>query len=168
MHLQRDGRISQHDLSRAVGLSAPAVSDRLRKLEERGIIRGYTALLAPKEVGLDLTAFISVGMNGSRYYPEFRKRAGERDEVLECHSVTGEGSHLLKVRTQSSTTLEEFLAELQSWPGVQWTATSIALSTLKETSILSLERPEPEDAGTDSAHKTMDLIHVPFRHHTRS
>lgn len=166
--LQEDGRVSQHELSLAVGLSAPAVSDRLRKLEERGIIRGFTALLAPKEVGLDVTAFIAVGMNGSRSYPDFRKRAAEREEVLECHSVTGEGSHLLKIRTQSSTTLEEFLAELQSWPGVQWTTTSIVLSTSKETSNLSLERLDAEKAGTEKARKTVDLLHVPFRHQTRS
>lgn len=137
--LQENGRVSQHDLSAAVGLSSPAVGDRLRKLEERGIIRHFTAVLDPRRIGLDVTAFIFVGMAGSQYYPNFRERAVAHAAVLECHSVTGQGSHLLKIRTESTSTLEAFLAEVQSWKGVQWTTTSIVLSTVKETSQLPLE-----------------------------
>lgn len=137
--LQEHGRTSQHDLAQAVGLSAPAVGERLRKLEERGIIRGFTAVLDPKRLGRDVTAFIAVGMGGSRFYPQFRERVAECPEILECHSVTGQGSHLLKIRVTSTSELEQLLAQVQSWPGVQWTTTSIVLSTLKETSRLALE-----------------------------
>jgi len=142
--LQEHGRTSQHDLAQSVGLSSPAVGERLRKLEERGIIRQFTVLVDPRRVGRDVTAFIFVGINGSTYYPEFRQRVMEHPEVLECHSVTGQGSHLLKIRTDSTSTLEELLAEIQSWSGVQWTTTSIVLSTIKETSALSLA---PHPAG---------------------
>ena len=135
--LQEHGRTSQHDLAQAVGLSSPAVGERVRKLEERGIIRGFTAVVDPKLLGRDVTAFIFTGIAGSQFYPEFRRRVTEHPEVLECHSITGQGSHLLKIRTDSTSTLEGLLAEIQSWPGVQWTTTSIVLSSVKET--LSLD-----------------------------
>jgi Lrp/AsnC family leucine-responsive transcriptional regulator len=132
--LQEHGRVSQHDMAVAVGLSSPAVGDRLRKLEERGVIRHYTVVVDPRKLGLDVTAFIAVGMAGSQFYPEFRERVGRHPGVLECHSITGQGSHLLKIRTESTSGLEALLAEIQSWPGVQWTTTSIVLSTIKESS----------------------------------
>jgi Lrp/AsnC family leucine-responsive transcriptional regulator len=136
--LQQQGRISQHDLAQAVGLSSPAVGERLRKLEERQVIRHFTVLLDAKKLGHDVTAFINVGISGSRFYDEFVHRVAECGEVLECHSVTGQGSHLLKIRTQSTSTLERLLAEIQAWPGVQWTTTSIVLSTIKETQQLAM------------------------------
>jgi Lrp/AsnC family transcriptional regulator, leucine-responsive regulatory protein len=143
--LQRHGRTSQHDLAQAVGLSSPAVAERLRKLEDRGIIRNFTVVVEPRKLGLDVTAFIFVGINGSQYYPAFRERVTEHPEVLECHSVTGQGSHLLKIRTGSTSALEGLLAEIQSWPGVQWTTTSIVLSTMKESAALSLGPRAPRE-----------------------
>jgi Lrp/AsnC family leucine-responsive transcriptional regulator len=136
--LQEDGRMSQHDLAEAVGLSSPATGERLRKLEERGVIRGFTAILDPKLLGQDVTAFIAVGIDGSRYYPEFVQNARAPPEILECHAVTGQGSHLIKIRTRDTSTLERLLAEIQSWPGVHWTTTSIVLSSLKESTRLTV------------------------------
>src|SRR5690349_16029232 len=100
--LQDNGRISQHDLAKAVGLSAPAVAERLRKLEDRAIIRRFTTILDAKRLGWDITAFIFVGMGGSRFYPEFRQRVEEKAQVVECHSITGQGSHLLKIRAENT------------------------------------------------------------------
>lgn len=163
--LQANGRISQHDLARAVGLSAPAVAERVRKLEERGIIRGYHAVVDPRALGKDITAFIAVGIAGSKFYPEFRRRVGELGEVQECHSVTGQGSHLLKVRVANTAGLERVLAEIQAWPGVQGTTTSLVLSTVKETTELPV--PSEEEEGGDDlegARSPRDLLHVPFRH----
>ncbi len=147
--LQDNGRTSQHDLAVAVGLSSPAVGERLRKLEERGIIRRFAAVLDPKLLGRDVTAFLAVGIAGSSYYDEFRARVLAHPEVLECHSITGQGSHLLKVRTDSTSGLEGLLAEIQSWPGVQWTNTSIVLSTIKETAALGL-RPRAQTDGASA------------------
>ena len=137
--LQNDGRMSQHDLAEAVGLSSPATGERLRKLEERGIIRGFTAVLDPKLLGNDVTAIIAIGIDGSRFYAEFVERAQAHPEIQECHAVTGQGSHLIKIRTRDTSTLERLLAELQSWPGVHWTTTSIVLSTHKETTGVSMK-----------------------------
>jgi Lrp/AsnC family transcriptional regulator, leucine-responsive regulatory protein len=166
--LQENGRISQHDLAKAVGLSAPAVGERLRKLEERQIIRQFTAVLDPRRLGWDILAFIFVGINGSRHFQDFRQRVAELPEALECHSVTGQGSHLLKIRAANTHALEQLLAEIQSWPGIQWTTTSIVLSTLKETSSLPLPVPSEGPGGHDDGDThlgTADLLHVPFRHH---
>ena len=148
--LQAHGRTSQHDLAVAVGLSSPAVGERVRKLEERGIIRRFTAEVDPKLLGRDVTAFIFTGIAGSQFYPEFRRRVKEHPEVLECHSITGQGSHVLKIRTESTSTLEALLAEIQSWEGVQWTTTSIVLSTIKETAALSVG-PRREGEGANGS-----------------
>ncbi|HEX2094973.1 MAG TPA: Lrp/AsnC family transcriptional regulator [Longimicrobiaceae bacterium] len=139
--LQENGRAPQNELAHSVGLSAPAIADRLRKLEESGVIRQFTVVLDARKLGRDVTAFIAVGISGSQHYREFLEHATACAEVLECHSVTGQGSHLLKVRTESTSSLERLLAEVQAWPGVQWTQTSIVLSTIKETSHLELEPP---------------------------
>src|SRR5690606_3582763 len=165
--LQDNGRISQHDLAKAVGLSAPAVGERLRQLEERGISRQFTAVLDPRKLGWDILAFISVGINGSRHFQDFRQRVADLPEALECHSVTGQGSHLLKIRAANTIALEQLLAEIQAWPGIQWTTTSIVLSTLKETGSLPL--PVPGDGhgaheDADGHLGTADLLHAPFRH----
>ena len=162
--LQENGRISQHDLAKAVGLSAPAVAERLRKLEDRGIIRQFTAILDAKKLGWDITAFIFVGISGSKFFAEFRQRVEDTPQVVECHSITGQGSHLLKIRAENTAALESLLAEIQAWQGVQWTTTSIVLSTLKE----SCGTPLPH-TGRESYEEPIgsaDLLHVPFRHHT--
>jgi Lrp/AsnC family transcriptional regulator, leucine-responsive regulatory protein len=167
--LQENGRISQHELARAVGLSAPAVADRVRKLEERGVIVGYAALLDARRLGRDVTAFIAVGIAGSKHFAPFVTRVEEHPAILECHAVTGEGSHLLKVRVESTAALELLLAEVQSWPGVQWTTTSVVLSTVKEGLAVPLPGAVAEAAQGSQGHgpdAATQMLHVPFRHHT--
>jgi Lrp/AsnC family transcriptional regulator, leucine-responsive regulatory protein len=164
--LQEDGRVSQHELARSAGLSAPAIAERLRKLEERGVIQRFTAVLDARALGLDVTAFIVVGLGGSRHFPDFRVRVGELAEVQECHSVTGSGSHLLKVRVANTAGLEALLARIQAWPGVQWTTTSLVLSTLKETTEVAVPVHDAPAGRQDGDRGTGDLLHVPFRHTT--
>jgi Lrp/AsnC family leucine-responsive transcriptional regulator len=131
--LQRNGRTKRNELADNVGLSLPSVSDRLRKLESTGIIRGYHAVLDHKKLGLDVTAFIAVTIDTSRHYAQFLDHVTRNEEILECHAVTGEGSHLLKIRTKNTSTLEKLLSTIQSWPGVTGTRTSVVLSTSKES-----------------------------------
>lgn len=140
--LQEDGRLKRNQIAEVVGLSLPAVSERMRKLEERALIRGYRALVDPKRLGFDVTAFIRVSIMGSEHYDEFIRYATANAHVQELHSITGEGSHLLKIRVRNTSELERLLAEIQRVPGVRGTQTSIALSTLKETTSLPLE-PAP-------------------------
>lgn len=130
--LQGNGRTQMGALAEMVGLSAPAVTERVRKLEERGVIVGFTAQLSPLPLGLDIAAFIMVRVDSSRHYPGFTTRVTDHPEILECHAITGDASHLLKIRTRNTTTLEALLAEIQKWPGVIGTRTSLVLSTHKE------------------------------------
>jgi Lrp/AsnC family leucine-responsive transcriptional regulator len=136
--LQENGRIKRNEIAQATGLSVPSVSERMKKLEDAGIIKGYTAILDSKKLGKDITAFVFVSIDSSKNYPLFIERVMDVDEILECHSITGEGSHLLKVKTENTSTLEKLLARIQSWPGVTGTRTNIVLSTLKETTKIKI------------------------------
>ena len=138
--LQADGRVKRNQIAEAVGLSLPSVSDRMRKLEDRGVITGYGAILDAKRLHIDITAFIRVMVDGSDRYARFVELASALDEVQEVHSITGEGSHILKVRTRNTTSLERLLSTIQAWPGVHGTSTSIVLSSFKETRSI---RPTP-------------------------
>ena len=131
--LQTNGRMKRNAIAEEVGLSVPSVSERMRKLEERGVLVGYHAVIDAKRLHFDITAFIRVMVDGSGHYRAMIDQACGLDEVLEVHSITGEGSHILKVRTRNTTTLERLLSRIQSWPGVSGTRTSIVLSTFKET-----------------------------------
>ncbi len=137
--LQREGRKKRNMLAEEVNLTTPSVSERLRKLEKHGVIRRYVAILDPRKVGLDLTAFIFVISESSTHYGEIIERAMAEPEILECHAVTGEGSHLLKVRTRNTGSLERLLSRIQSWPGVKNTRTSLVLSSPKETTEVPLQ-----------------------------
>ena len=137
--LQREGRAKRTAIAEAVGLSIPSVSDRMRKLEARGVLTGFRATVDAKRLGWDVTAFVFVQSVGSEHYPEFIETVTALDEVQELHSVTGDGSHVLKVRVRNTTGLERLLARLQAIPGVRGTRTSLALSTHKETTYLPSE-----------------------------
>jgi Lrp/AsnC family leucine-responsive transcriptional regulator len=137
--LQKKGRTRRNDLAEAVGLSLPSVSERLRKLEENGYVTGYFATVDPRKLGKDICAFIFVTVDSSRHYPGFLEHAHANDEILECHAITGEGSHLLKVRTANTASLEKLLAKIQAWSGVLNTRTNLVLSTSKETMRIKVE-----------------------------
>ncbi|MFA6457176.1 MAG: Lrp/AsnC family transcriptional regulator [Bacteroidota bacterium] len=138
--LQKNGRTRRNDLAQAVEMSIPSVSERLRKLEESGIITGYTAYIDPKKVGKDITAFITVTVDSSKHYTSFLDHAKTADEILEIHSVTGTGTHLMKIRTENTSTLEKLLSKIQAWAGVLNTTTSVVLSTMKETNKLKINK----------------------------
>ncbi len=138
-YLQKSGRTKRNELAEKVGLSLPAVSERLKKLEELGIIEGYYAKLNYKRLGKDITALILVTIDSSRHFPSFIEHILKADEILECHAITGEGTHLLKVRTSNTDGLERLLAKIQAWPGVLKTTTSLVLSTPKETTYIKVD-----------------------------
>ena len=139
-HLQKDGRAQRNTISELVELSVPSVSERMRKLEEKGLIQNYCALLDAKKFNFDITAFIFVEVDSSNNYQRFVDRVVEEPEVLECHSITGDGSHLLKVRTKNTESFERFLSTIQSWDGVKRTKSNIVLSSFKETRELPIEK----------------------------
>ena len=139
-HLQENGRAQRNQIAELVGLSVPSVSERMRKLEERGLITEYNAILNSKEFHFDITAFMFVEVDGSEYYPLFVEKAQEEKEILECHSITGDGSHFLKVRTTNTGSFERLLSRIQSWNGVKKTRSNLVLSSFKETRALPIEQ----------------------------
>lgn len=136
--LQLKGRTKRNELAEKVGLSVPSVSERLKKLEDNNIIEGYFAKVNKKPFGLDIQAFILVIMDSSKHYKDLIKQVDKNPNILECHSVLGEGSHLLKVLVKNTEALEKLLSEIQTWPGVQGTKTTYVLSTIKETTAINI------------------------------
>jgi len=131
--LQADGRSTASDIAKKVDLSIPAVGERIKKLTEKGLIKQFSAILDHKQIGLNLTAFVFIISEHSDHYNEFIEKAKETKAIAECHSITGGGSHILKVRVKNSQSLEDFLYEIQNWPGVSRTQSNVVLSTYKET-----------------------------------
>lgn len=139
-HLQVEGRAQRNQLAEIVHLSVPSVSERMRKLEERELIKGYRAELDPKRFNFDITAFVFVEVDGSSNYSGFVEKVNEESEILECHSITGDGSHMLKIRTENTASFEKLLSNIQSWKGVTKTRSNIVLSSFKETMELPIEK----------------------------
>ena len=136
--LQKNGRTKRNQLAEEVKLSIPSVSERLKKLEDNNVIEGYYTKVNRKAFGLDILAFIYVMMDSSKHYNELIKKAEKNPQILECHSVLGEGSHLMKVVVKNTEALEKLLSEIQSWPGVTSTKTTYVLSTIKETTSINI------------------------------
>lgn len=131
--LQERGRMKRGKIAERVGMSLPSVSDRIRKLEDRQIITGYHAVLDPRRLGYDICAFIRVVVDGSSHFDEFVSNASDEQDVQEVHSVTGDGSHILRVAARDTASLERLLSLIQSWPGVHGTSTSLVLTSFKDT-----------------------------------
>lgn len=126
--LTRDGRMSYTDLARTTGLSTSAVHQRVRRLEQRGVITGYNAVVSSDAVGLPLMAFISVTPLDPSAPDDAPERLAELPEIEACHSVAGEESYILKVRVATPGALEDLLARIRSVANVS-TRTTVVLST---------------------------------------
>jgi len=137
--LQKNCHVKKNELAEHIGLSLPSTIDRITKLESHGYIRSYNAVLDPQKLKLDITCFIFVTSESSKHYKQFVEHSLSTREVLECHSITGDGSHILKIRVENTLALEKLLSKIQSWPGVKSTRTSIVLTTHKETFEIDLK-----------------------------
>jgi Lrp/AsnC family transcriptional regulator, leucine-responsive regulatory protein len=137
--IQQDARISNVEIARQVGLAPSAVLERVKKLEERGIIRGYATELDAAQIGFGLTAFVAVRTNDC--CAETDKFLAAIPEVLEVHDVAGEDSYLLKVRVKNTEDLARLLRErLKNVPNIASTKTTIVLQTIKETTALPISQ----------------------------
>jgi Lrp/AsnC family leucine-responsive transcriptional regulator len=144
--LQNDGRKRLADIADEVELSAPAVMERVKKLEASGVIKGYQALVDSKKVGKDITAFIGVSIGNQRDMDRFASQMMRYQDVLECHHVTGDESFILKVKSANTGSLEKLLGDIRSVDGVTRTVTKVVLSTAKENQALELDACVPEFA----------------------
>ena len=126
--LARDGRMSFTDLGKSTGLSTSAVHQRVRRLEQRGAIRGYAAVIDPEAAELPLTAFVSVTPLDQAAPDDVPDRLAGIAEIEACHSVAGEENYILKVRVATPGALEALLARIRAAASVS-TRTTIVLST---------------------------------------
>lgn len=110
--LQEDARTAYSELGRRVGLSPPAVAERVRRLEERGVVRGYRAEVDLARVGLPITAFVRARIGSHLHYERLAGMAESMPEVLECHRVTGDDCFLMKVAVRSVGHLEQLLEQI--------------------------------------------------------
>lgn len=130
--LQRDGRATYADLARAVSMSASAVAERVRRLEESGVISGYSAVLDPERLGLAITAFVRLRYPIGNYKP-FHDLVAATPEVIEAHHVTGEDCFVLKVVARSMRHLEQTAGRIAGLGPV--TTTVVYSSPLKSRAI---------------------------------
>lgn len=143
--VQKDARISNAEIARQVGLAPSAVLERVKKLEDRGIIRGYATEIDAGAVGFGLTAFVAVRTNDCCV--ETDKYLAQIPEVLEVHDVAGEDSYLLKVRVKNPEDLARLLRErLRNTPNIASTKSTVVLHTIKETIALPIEEGDAEEA----------------------
>ena len=129
--LARDGRASYTDLAERVGLSVSAVHQRVRRLEQRGLIKGYRAALDAKALGLPLTAFVSITPIDVAQPDDAPSRLAHLAAIEACHSVAGAESYILKVRVSSPDALEGLLQDIRASANVT-TRTTVVLSTFYE------------------------------------
>ncbi|HET9311598.1 MAG TPA: Lrp/AsnC family transcriptional regulator [Actinomycetota bacterium] len=125
--LQDDARATYADVATRVGLSASAVHDRVRKLEQQGVIRRYSAIIDPEALGLFVTALIAASPLDPRQPDDLPQRVAEFPEVEDCYSVAGEANYMLKVRTGTTAELEDLIRRLREKANVA-TRTTIVLS----------------------------------------
>lgn len=136
--LQHNARTSNAEIARQVGLAPSAVFERIRKLEERGVLGGYSARVEPKAAELGLLAFIFVRSDDSAGEDTAAEALAKIPEVQEVHHVAGEDCFLVKVRTRDTESLGTLLKEFKALPSVRATRTTIVLDTIKETATLPL------------------------------
>ena len=136
--LQKDGRASASYIADKINMSVPAVTDRIKKLQELNVITGFTALLDHRKVGLDVCAFITVISESSSHYSDVVSEANSSPEIIQCFTTTGNGSHVLLAITKNTTSLEKLLRKIQAWPGVIRTETQMVLSSYKNNNQMEI------------------------------
>jgi Lrp/AsnC family leucine-responsive transcriptional regulator len=142
--LASDGRMSFTELARRTGLSVSAAQQRVRRLEERGVIKGYAAMIRAEEIGLPLTAFVSIKPFDPAAPDDAPERLAHLTAIEACHSVAGDASYILKVRVASPGGLENLLQEIRAAANVS-THTTIVLST-------PFENRPPQITSADGPH----------------
>ena len=146
--LLQDGRMAHTAIGKETDLSGPSVYARIQRMEREGVIKGYTALLAPEKVGRGLAAFVRIRTQASEYESTaFERFIQEETQILECYDVDGEDCYILKVRTASTQSLQKLLQTIRSFPGITRTVTTIALETLKEEGTVrpASNKTQPEE-----------------------
>ncbi|AIQ28877.1 MULTISPECIES: Lrp/AsnC family transcriptional regulator [Paenibacillus] len=132
--IMNNGRITWSELAGLLGLSSPATADRVRRLEEQGVITGYTALIDAESAGYGLAALIAVSLERPEHRQGFIELVMKLPEVQECHHTAGDDDYILKLRCRGTRDLDRIISdEIKGLPGIVRTRTTIILGTVKET-----------------------------------
>ena len=143
--IQNDARAAHASVGERLGLTAPAVHARIKRLEREGIVRGYLTSISPEAVKQTLLAFVRITNNSTgTNETAFGEFIRQEPSILECHDLSGEDRYLLKIRTDSPASLRILLARLRELPGVERTVTSMSLCTIKESGGPPLPLPRSE------------------------
>jgi Lrp/AsnC family transcriptional regulator, leucine-responsive regulatory protein len=144
--LQRDGRRSYADLGADVGMTGPSAHERVKKLEARGVIQGYAALVDPAAIGYDILAFSWITQAPGTTSADLTDAFAGIPEIEECHHITGEADYLIKVRARNTRDLERVLRQVQATPNVFQTETDVVFSSGFERRALRVPS-ETDDGG---------------------
>jgi len=147
--LRAAGRATFAQLGRVVGLSAPAVHERVRRLEQTGVITGYHASVDPLAVGLGVSALVSIYQTEAAEQDDVAESLREVPEIEDCWFVAGDEAFIVKVRTTDVDALEHVLAALRRLPGVARTRTTVVLSTRWEGRLGAVDLREPDGDEPD-------------------
>jgi len=129
--LQQNSRVTASEISARINLSVPAVGDRLKKLDNAGIIEKYTIILNAKKFNKDLMIIMFVSLESPKFTDLFINTIQVDNEIVECHYLAGDYDYVLKIITESTESLEKILNKIKNIPGVQKTKTTVSLSTIK-------------------------------------
>lgn len=146
--LQRDGRRPYADLGAEVGMSGPSAHERVKKLESRGVITGYAAIVQPRAVGYDVLAFSWITQAPGTVAHDLTTSFAAIPEVEECHHISGEADYLIKVRARDTQDLERILRRVQSTPDVFQTETDVVFSSGFERRPLRIPVETDDPVGT--------------------
>lgn len=130
--LKENSRVKASAISREISLSVSAVLERIRKLENSGVIRGYTVVTDRRKLGMSMLAILEVTLEHPRYYEHFTQVIGEMDEVASCYYMTGDFDFVLKVYARDPDHLEQIHEKVKSIQGVSGTRTYVSLRAVKE------------------------------------
>jgi Lrp/AsnC family leucine-responsive transcriptional regulator len=156
--MQENCRLPLAKIGEQVGLSAPSVMERIKKLEDGGIITAYRAVLNARLLGKDITAFIGVSTGHPHAIDHFEREIEPLDDILECHHVTGGHTMIIKAKTRNTSSLEELISRIRSIEGVVRTETMVVLSTHTErTQVPVVESPPGARRGRRVTEKALHL-----------
>ena len=129
--LLEKGREPSSSISEKLGISVPTVIDRIKKMQEEGIITGFKVVVDHKKMGLELSALITIISDSSDNFSEIINKSRTTPEIINCFSTTGSGSHVIEINTENTDSLESLLRKIQGWSSVKRTETQIILSSHK-------------------------------------
>lgn len=140
--LKRNGRETASDISKEIHLSVSTVLDRIKKMEEGGIIRGYTVMVDSKALGNDVTALMEISLEHPRFHDSFTELIQDHPKIVDCYYLTGDYDFILKITCASSDELESIHRTIKSTPGVSATRTHFVLKEIKNIySVIPEEQP---------------------------